>query len=271
MLIRILASVVLLPLLIILLLWLPTWVTAVVCGIVTAIAAYELLRGTGLVKHVRLTAYTALMASLAGVWCYFDTPFVPAMIAIFLFTGVLFVEILLSKATLPFSQIGICLAGGLLFPFLLSALVRIHSLEQGRILVLIPFVLSFTSDSGAYFIGSAFGKHKLAPTISPKKSVEGLFGGIASSILGMIVYCLILKFFLGFQVNYVFAVIYGVLGSIFATFGDLCFSAIKRQSGIKDYGNLIPGHGGILDRLDSTMVVAPLTEILLLLLPVAVK
>ena len=73
-----------------------------------------------------------------------------------------------------------------------------------------------------------------------------------------------------FEINYIFAVIYGILGSVGAVFGDLSFSVIKRQTGIKDYGNLIPGHGGILDRFDSMMVVGPLAEILLILLPLTV-
>ena len=271
MMLRILAAVVLLPLLLLMLLWLPTWVTAVVCGVAAAIAAYELLWGTGLVKHIRLTIYTAVMACLVAIWSCFGTSYLPALIAVLLFTVALFAEVLYSKATIRFEQIAVCLAGGLLIPFLLSALVRIHNADQGRIFVLIPFVLAFMYDSGAYFVGCAIGKHKLAPTISPKKSVEGLFGGIAGSVLGMMIYCVVLQHFFGFQVNYLWAALYGVLGSLTSTFGDLCFSAIKRQNGIKDYGNLIPGHGGVLDRFDSMTVVAPLTEILLLLLPVAVK
>ena len=84
----------------------------------------------------------------------------------------------------------------------------------------------------------------------------------------MVVYCLIMQFVFHLQVNYFYAVIYGIVGALAGVFGDLSFSAIKRQTGIKDYGNLIPGHGGILDRFGSTTVVAPLTEALLLLIPV---
>ena len=81
----------------------------------------------------------------------------------------------------------------------------------------------------------------------------------------------VLQFGFGFKVNYGFAVIYGMFGSLAAVFGDLCFSAIKRQTGIKDYGNLIPGHGGVLDRFDSMTIVAPLVELLMSMIPVAVK
>ena len=87
----------------------------------------------------------------------------------------------------------------------------------------------------------------------------------------MIIYGLVLQFGFDFRVNYFFAIIYALLGAIGGVFGDLCFSVIKRQTGIKDYGNLIPGHGGVLDRFDSMMIVAPLIESLLILVPMAVK
>ena len=119
-------------------------------------------------------------------------------------------------------------------------------------------------------MGTLFGKHKLCPIISPKKTVEGLIGGLVLAVVGMVVYGLILQFGFKFKVNYFYVVIYGLLGALGGVFGDLSFSVIKRQTGIKDYGHLIPGHGGILDRFDSVIVVAPLVEALLLLMPMAV-
>ena len=127
------------------------------------------------------------------------------------------------------------------------------------------------SDTGAYFTGYFLGKHKLAPVISPKKTVEGLIGGVFGAIVGVVAYALAMKFYLGFAVNYYYIPVYGILGSFGAVLGDLCFSVIKRQTGIKDYGNLIPGHGGILDRFDSMVVVAPLVEVLMLYIPMVVK
>lgn len=271
MLTRILAAVVLLPLLLLIILVLPTIFTAILFGFLAAIAAYELLWGTGLVKDLRLIIYTAVMAFLVSMWSYFGANDTAALIGILLFVTALYGEVLASKATLSYEKLTVCMAGGLLIPFMLTALVRMHSTEQGRFYILIPFVLAFMSDTGAYFAGCLLGKHKLAPTISPKKTVEGAVGGVLGAVLGMVVFCLVLQRFFDFQVSYLWAVVYGVLGSLAAMFGDLSFSAIKRQTGIKDYGNLIPGHGGILDRFDSMTVVAPLAEILLMLLPVAVK
>ena len=88
---------------------------------------------------------------------------------------------------------------------------------------------------------------------------------------GVAIYALVLDLAFGFTVNYLLALLYGFVGSFGAVFGDLCFSVIKRQTGIKDYGNLIPGHGGVLDRFDSMMIVGPLVEVLMILVPMAVK
>lgn len=268
---RIIAAAALLPPLLVIVLVLPTIWTAVLFGLAAALAAYELLWGTGLVKNYRLIGYTALMAFLVSLWGGLGANYAAALIGVVLFAAILYAEELASKATLRYEKLAVCFAGGLLIPFMLTALVRIHSGENGRFFILIPFVLAFLSDTGAYFAGRAFGKHKLAPIISPNKTIEGVAGGVAGAIAGMLIYCVILDLAFGFTVNYLFAVVYGLIGSLAAVFGDLSFSAIKRQTGIKDYGNLIPGHGGILDRFDSMTVVAPLAEALLLLIPVAVK
>jgi len=268
---RIIAAGVLLPLLLVIVLVLPTICTAILFGIMAAIGAYELLWGTGLVKSPRLIVYTAVMAFATAIGSHYGLPYAYVLIGILVFVAALYGEMLASHAQLGYEKLLVCLAGGVLIPFMLCALVRLHSGANGRFLILIPFVLAFLSDTGAYFVGCKFGKHKLAPVISPKKSVEGVVGGVLGAIVGMLIYCLVLDLAFGFAVNYFYALIYGVLGSLAAVFGDLSFSAIKRQVGIKDYGNLIPGHGGILDRFDSMTVVAPLTEALLLLIPVVVK
>ena len=130
---------------------------------------------------------------------------------------------------------------------------------NGSFIVWLIFICAWISDSGAYLTGIAIGKHKAFPKLSPKKSVEGCIGGIASSILIGLVYKLILD--LGFEIRLIsypgLIVICGV-GAVISQAGDLAASAIKRNFEIKDYGHLIPGHGGIMDRFDSMIFVAPL-------------
>ncbi len=122
----------------------------------------------------------------------------------------------------------------------------------GSPLIWLVFLTAFGTDIMAYFTGMAFGKHKLCPNLSPKKSIEGAVGGV----LGSVLFCGIFAWFampdfLGI------CLIIGVFGSVVAQLGDLSASAFKRRMGIKDYGNLIPGHGGILDRFDSVLFTAP--------------
>ena len=267
---RVIAAAALLPLLLLAVLLAPKIVTAVLFGLMASVGAYELLYGTGIVKQKRLILYSMLMAFGVAMWSYFSIADVWVQLAVIVLFILLFSEMMASKMQLQFEKVIVCFAAGVLIPFLLTSIVRIHKTDNGRFFVLVPFVLAFLSDTGAYFTGLAFGKHKLAPTISPKKTVEGVIGGIAGAMIGMVLYGLVLNVAFDFKVNYLYALIYGAVGSVGAVFGDLCFSVIKRQSGIKDYGNLIPGHGGILDRFDSMMVVGPLAEILLILIPVAV-
>lgn len=267
---RTIAAFALLPVLLVIVLWAHKLVTAVLFGVLAAIAAYELLNGTGIVRQARLVIYSAAAAVFVAMWSYFGFAAVWAQVALLVFFILMFTEMMISGMKLAFDKVAVCFIAGFLLPFLFTSLVRIHKTEFGRFYIMIPFVLAFLSDTGAYFAGCAFGKHKLAPTISPKKSIEGVVGGVFGAVLGMVLYCLILNKFFAFRVNYIYALIYGLLGSVGAVFGDLCFSVIKRQTGIKDYGNLIPGHGGILDRFDSMMIVGPLAELLLIFLPVAV-
>lgn len=268
---RVIAAAVLLPLLLIIVLALPKLITAVLFGVLCAIGAWELLSGTGLVKHPRLQIYAMVSGFLVGIWSGIGAPYGWGLLWVLVFVAVLFGEMMLEHTKLRFEKLCITMVAGLLIPYLLTSLVRIHSGSNGRHLIMLPFVIAFLSDSCAYFAGLALGKHKLAPVISPKKTVEGLAGGLVGGMAGVALYCLVLDLAFGFTVNYGYALIYGFVGTFAAVFGDLCFSVIKRQVGIKDYGNLIPGHGGVLDRFDSMMIVGPLVEVLMILLPVAVR
>jgi len=267
---RVIAAVILLPLLLLIVLAAPKFLTAILFGVMAAVGAYELLNGTGLVKNIRLSAYSAVMAFWSILWCGLGIGYVWLLLGVLIFWVLLFAEMMASGMKLAFDKVTLCFAAGFIIPMLFGSLVRIHAGNNGRFFILIPFAMAFLSDTGAYFAGLNFGKHKLAPQISPKKTIEGVVGGILCAMLGMIIYCFVLQVGFDFRVNYIAAILYGVLGAGAGVFGDLCFSVIKRQTGIKDYGNLIPGHGGILDRFDSMMVVGPLAEILLILIPLAV-
>ena len=271
MLIRIIAAVLLLPLLLGVVLFLPKIYTAVLFGLMSAIAVYELLHNTGLVKHNRFVVYGIVMAMFVAIWSNIWTVYPLSLLGMLTFFCILFGELLISHKEVNIRDLAVSLLAGAIIPYMLCAIVRIQSLATGRYLILLPFVIAFLSDTGAYFTGKFMGKHKLAPVVSPKKTVEGVVGGVLGAVIGVICYCYILQQHYGFQINWPCAPLYAIAGSLGAVFGDLSFSVIKRQTGIKDYGNLIPGHGGILDRFDSMIVVAPLMELLLLLIPMVVK
>ena len=135
--------------------------------------------------------------------------------------------------------------------FLDFVVLTINNFEFGKYYVWLVFIVAFLTDIFAYFVGYLFGKHKLIPKVSPKKTIEGSIGGIVGSTLGCIIFGYILN------LDLTAMILIGSLGSIVAQFGDLFASSIKRYVGIKDYGKLIPGHGGILDRFDSVILVAP--------------
>jgi phosphatidate cytidylyltransferase len=128
----------------------------------------------------------------------------------------------------------------------------------GKFLYLIPFLFAWVTDSFAYFTGRLFGKHKLIPQVSPKKTVEGAIGGFVFCALTAMLYGLIVKCAYGVTPNYVTLALCGVVIGVVSQIGDLVMSAIKRQQGVKDFGWMLPGHGGLLDRFDSSMAVTVL-------------
>ena len=267
---RVMTAVILLPVFLAVLVFCPPWATAIVVAAMAVLAVYELLYTAGLVRHLRLMAESMAAAAAVVFWSCFGCHRIWGAALVFVYLAVLLCELLAGRTELPFSKICVALFAGLVIPYCLGALVRIRTMNNGRFLILAALILAFTSDSGAYMVGRRFGSHKLAPVISPKKTVEGLVGGILSSVACMMIYCGIMAL-CGFRMDFVSGVIYGVFGSVGSVVGDLTFSVAKRQCGIKDYGKLMPGHGGVLDRFDSMVVVAPLTELLLLITPLIVK
>ena len=141
---------------------------------------------------------------------------------------------------------------------MLSYVYQIRMLEQGAFLVWLVFLCSWGCDTCAYCVGVTMGKHKMAPVLSPKKSVEGGIGGVLGAALLGALYALAINKFGGASADVLtYALICGV-GGVISQVGDLAASAIKRNHDIKDYGKLIPGHGGILDRFDSVIITAPI-------------
>lgn len=142
--------------------------------------------------------------------------------------------------------------------FMLSYVYQIRMLEQGKFLVWLVFLCSWGCDTSAYCVGVTMGKHKLAPVLSPKKSVEGAVGGVVGAVLLGVLYAVLINKFAGAEANVILYATICAVGAVISQVGDLVASAIKRNHGIKDYGKLIPGHGGILDRFDSVIITAPI-------------
>lgn len=151
-------------------------------------------------------------------------------------------------------------------PVMLSFVFLTRQLENGIYLVWMIFISSWISDTFAYLTGVMIGKHKLAPILSPKKSIEGSVGGIVGAALFGALFGAYMDSALGMEQFAVVLAVVGGVGSVISQVGDLAASAIKRNHDIKDYGKLIPGHGGIMDRFDSVIFTAPITYFLITLL-----
>ena len=139
-----------------------------------------------------------------------------------------------------------------------SSIVLLRDIEFGKYLYLLVFICPWVSDTFAYFTGYFFGKHKLIPDVSPKKTVEGALGGafFCALVLALYGFCLT-KTVDGINANCIALFVVGLILSVVSQCGDLVFSLVKRKYDIKDYGNLMPGHGGVLDRFDSVIATAP--------------
>ncbi len=135
--------------------------------------------------------------------------------------------------------------------FLFSTVILIERTQHAW--VFMPFIIAYMSDTGGYLVGRYFGRTKMAPVLSPNKTREGSFGGIVFGIIGALLFAVIAA-----RSHLIGCLVIGLTGSVVAELGDLSASAFKRKMGIKDYSNLIPGHGGILDRIDSVLFTAPL-------------
>ena len=276
MLTRIVVSVILAPLFLAVLLFAPVGITTfMVSGIVT-IAAFELMRAVGAVKNGYVCAVTLAAAALVPqcYWLQVDTWAVKLVLLCLLLA--LFLAAVLTYGTEKAVQVEhvlFGLFGGILYPMLMSSLVQLRMLRNdgrepyGVFFVLLPIISAFLTDTGAYFFGMFLGKHRGIVPVSPKKSVEGFVGGLLSGVAFMTLYGFVLNHFFALDANLLILAVYGLVGGFVTMLGDLSFSLIKRQYGIKDYGSLLPGHGGMLDRFDSMSFAAPAMWLLVTLFP----
>lgn len=246
---------------------LPPVVLAIALTVLGTLAAYELTEPTGLVKNpivLRIAWFSALLFGVFGaIGDTGDGVLLLYACLAMLTVAALFAALLRHHDTVSFPEIACALFGGAVLPVMLLSLWRIFCMEGGEFLVLLPLVAAWGSDTCALFAGMAFGKHKLAPVVSPKKTVEGAAGGVVGATLLMLLVVYLFGRFAGLDIPYGAAALLGALGAVIGQVGDLSFSIIKRQTGIKDYSHLFPGHGGVLDRFDSVIFVAPVTELIL--------
>ena len=241
--------------------WNPT--ATILLSIMAAIAAYEMLHNTGAVKN-KTAVFSAAIYSFAVLYCYSGLlPISPAILT------TAYVLVIIGIALAKHSEFGPdAITMSLAMPFLIS--YAFSSLEQllnggsyGIFYLVLLINFSSIADTFAYFTGMAFGKHKLAPVISPKKTIEGAVGGMVGSIIGTVVICLVFNAVYDFKTNMLALCLITPFMVAVGIMGDLFTSAIKRTYGVKDYGKLMPGHGGILDRFDSVLLCAPVLALFL--------
>ena len=235
-----------------------TFVYPVIMGLLCVIGTWEML---GCIKQ-RGNLYLAIPAMIASVSapilaCFFDYG---AMLGVAMaYMSVLFVERIFFDEKVKMTEMSEVFLTTLYVILCFTALLKLRSIDKGaEYIYILVFVAAWVTDTFAYFTGVFFGKHKLIPKISPKKTVEGAIGGIVFCVIAFVVYGLIVNAVMNVNLNLVVLSVVGFVMSVVSMIGDLIASSVKRSYGVKDYGNIFPGHGGVLDRFDSIMILAPL-------------
>lgn len=271
---RVLVGVIFVPLIILLILFAPSWAFACFVALITGFASWELLHAMSKLPF-RMYCYTSAAAVLIPFGFLFGLNSGVrvlgfAALALMVVTFWEAIHAYDSSRSIPVEAVMKCLFAGVIMPAFLSALVGLmgYGTEgHGRMYVMLTIGLAFLTDAGAYFAGVLLGRHRGITRVSPNKSLEGYLGGVVTGILFAVIFGLVLQLAKGFVVSYPPLVLYGLVGGLVTEVGDLAFSLIKRQYGIKDYGKLLPGHGGMMDRFDSMVFCAPTVLLLSLCLP----
>ncbi len=257
---RLLTAFIGVPIVILVLLSPAPVITAVVM-LASLISLYEYYRAVELSPHKDICIMGYLAAIVISLGADYSAAF--SLILVYLYIVALSIMMMLSKSGVNLRHIGLLIFGLIYIPYFLAHIGYIRSMEYGRFYIWLVFIGAFLTDTCAYFIGCRFGKHKLCPTISPKKTIEGAIGGIIGGGLAFVLYGIVINSFFaqfldGKHFSLVLLFILGIASAVISEIGDLAASCIKRQFNVKDFGTSLPGHGGILDRCDSIIFVAPL-------------
>ena len=259
---RVITAVVAIAIFLPILIWSNTVVFALAMGVLCAIASAEMLRCVGLSRLYPISIPMIALGAVLPVLPYWleratlEHIGVTALVVASLY---LFAVMTFSHGKVTLQHVGNALLTGF---YIIAAFCAMSALRYrtavGEYVYLICFIGAWVTDTFAYFSGYLFGKHKLIPDVSPKKTVEGSIGGTLFCVLGMLLYGFIIQTISGGDVsaNYLVLGVSGLAIAVVSQVGDLLMSAIKRTYRIKDYGRLFPGHGGVLDRFDSVLAVA---------------
>lgn len=258
---RIITAAVGLIVLAVVLFWRDTYLVDVCITLLNLVAVFELLRAT---RYVTWWPHLAICAAytLGAPFLYQNPAMTGKMTALtILFGMLLFCFALLKHREVRPGQVAIAFTFTALLTYAFNIIVMLLKGPNGLFYFALACNAAWVTDAGAYFVGIFFGKHKMAPEISPKKTVEGAVGGIVVSFIVSILICLAYQFFFlkdAGTVSYLPVLILTPLLSLAGMLGDLTASYVKRDCKLKDFGNLMPGHGGVMDRFDSFVVTAPL-------------
>ena len=220
-----------------------------VCAIFEMLKCSDLVKNKGIVAATYLLSVLPALPRIVGVDCFYRVAFPLIFVCAFALLAVY--TFMKNKPDLGKTVLSWFFSAYAIVGF--TSLVLLAELRDGKwYIMFLPFLASWITDTFALLSGMLFGKHKLLPSVSPKKTIEGAIGGSVFCVLFFMLYAYLLDRFFDFEIgSYWLIAICGFVCSLVAIVGDLVFSAVKRDSGIKDFGNLIPGHGGILDRFDS--------------------
>jgi len=224
-------------------------------------AVFELLRCVGIAKNLPVSIPACAIAVALPIGAFFVQDmyvyFLASFIVCFVFMIYMFFLAVFLKGALRVQDVALAYVFVSYVSISLSNVVLVrHIHESGLYFFILVFVIAWITDVFAYIVGSLFGKHKLIPAVSPKKSVEGAIGGVFGTMLGCAVVAFIMQMISELEPNYWMFLLLGFVGAIISQLGDLVASLVKREYGLKDYSNLLPGHGGIMDRFDSVIPVA---------------